>query len=179
MSRIGRMPIAIPAGVTVDIAENNHVTVKGPKGTLEKTLPTEMEIKVEGEEVVVTRPNDLKKMKSLHGLTRSLIQNMVTGVTEGYQNAVDELKNLFKDNYPGLEILESYDIALISNAFVFHVERGIIKDVDEDEGKEEKASLSIVRYILDINSMENYFLDENIEIESFDEGDVILTTKLH
>ena len=76
MSRIGRMPIAIPAGVTVDIAENNHVTVKGPKGTLEKTLPTEMEIKVEGEEVVVTRPNDLKKMKSLHGLTRSLIQNM-------------------------------------------------------------------------------------------------------
>ena len=89
MSRIGRMPIAIPAGVTVDIAENNHVTVKGPKGTLEKTLPTEMEIKVEGEEVVVTRPNDLKKMKSLHGLTRSLIQNMVTGVTEGYQKTLE------------------------------------------------------------------------------------------
>jgi large subunit ribosomal protein L6 len=83
------MPIAIPAGVTVDIAENNHVTVKGPKGTLEKTLPTEMEIKVEGEEVVVTRPNDLKKMKSLHGLTRSLIQNMVTGVTEGYQKTLE------------------------------------------------------------------------------------------
>ncbi len=110
------------------------------------------------------------------GLTRGKLN-----VTEGYQNAVDELKNLFKDNYPGLEILESYDIALISNAFVFHVERGIIKDADEDEGKgkEEKASLSIVRYILDINSMENYFLDENIEIESFDEGVVILTTKLH
>ena len=89
MSRIGRMPIAIPAGVTVDIAENNHVTVKGPKGTLEKTLPTEMEIKVEGEEVVVTRPNDLKKMKSLHGLTRSLIQNMVTGVTDGYQKTLE------------------------------------------------------------------------------------------
>ena len=89
MSRIGRMPIAVPAGVTVEIAENNHVTVKGPKGTLEKTLPTEMEIKVEGEEVVVTRPNDLKKMKSLHGLTRSLIQNMVTGVTEGYQKTLE------------------------------------------------------------------------------------------
>ncbi len=89
MSRIGRMPIAIPAGVTVDVAENNHVTVKGPKGTLEKTLPTEMEIKVEGEEVVVTRPNDLKKMKSLHGLTRSLIQNMVTGVTDGYQKTLE------------------------------------------------------------------------------------------
>ena len=60
MSRIGRMPIAVPAGVTVEIAENNHVTVKGPKGTLERTLPSEMDIKLEGEEVVVTRPNDLK-----------------------------------------------------------------------------------------------------------------------
>ena len=89
MSRIGRMPIAIPAGVTVDIAENNHVTVKGPKGTLERTLPTEMEIKVEGSEVVVTRPNDLKKMKSLHGLTRTLINNMVVGVTEGYTKTLE------------------------------------------------------------------------------------------
>ena len=83
MSRIGRMPIAVPAGVTVEIAENNHVTVKGPKGTLERTLPSEMDIKLEGEEVVVTRPNDLKKMKSLHGLTRTLIHNMVNGV--GYR----------------------------------------------------------------------------------------------
>ena len=85
MSRIGRLPVAIPAGVTVEIAENNKVTVKGPKGTLERELPTEMSIKLEGEEVVVTRPNDLKKMKSLHGLTRTLINNMVVGVTEGYQ----------------------------------------------------------------------------------------------
>lgn len=89
MSRIGRMPIAVPAGVTVDIAENNHVTVKGPKGTLEKTLPIEMEITLEGAEVIVKRPNDLKKMKSLHGLTRSLIQNMVTGVTEGYKKTLE------------------------------------------------------------------------------------------
>ncbi|MBQ1901484.1 MAG: 50S ribosomal protein L6 [Lachnospiraceae bacterium] len=89
MSRIGRMPIAVPAGVTVDIAENNHVTVKGPKGTLEKSLPTEMTIKLEGSEVIVTRPNDLKKMKSLHGLTRSLLQNMVTGVTEGYEKKLE------------------------------------------------------------------------------------------
>ena len=84
MSRIGRMPIAIPAGDTVEVAENNKVTVKGPKGTLERVLPAEMEIKVEGTEAVVTRPNDLKKMKSLHGLTRTLINNMVVGVTAGY-----------------------------------------------------------------------------------------------
>ena len=89
MSRIGRMPIAIPAGVTVDIAENNKVTVKGPKGTLERVLPAEMDIKVEGSEVVVTRPNDLKKMKSLHGLTRTLINNMVIGVNEGYEKKLE------------------------------------------------------------------------------------------
>ena len=89
MSRIGRLPVAIPAGVTVEIAENNKVTVKGPKGTLERELPTEMSIKVEGEEVVVTRPNDLKKMKALHGLTRTLINNMVVGVTEGYQKVLE------------------------------------------------------------------------------------------
>ena len=81
MSRIGRHPVAVPAGVEVKIAENNVVTVKGPKGTLEKALPTEMSIKLEDGQVVVTRPNDLKKMKSLHGLTRTLIQNMVIGVS--------------------------------------------------------------------------------------------------
>ena len=89
MSRIGRMPIAIPAGVTVAIAENNKVTVKGPKGTLERVLPSEMIIQVEGAEIIVTRPNELKKMKSLHGLTRTLIANMVTGVTEGYQKILE------------------------------------------------------------------------------------------
>ena len=89
MSRIGRHPVAIPAGITVEIAENNVVTVTGPKGTLVRELPVEMEIKKEGDEVVVTRPNDLKKMKSLHGLTRTLINNMVIGVTEGYQKVLE------------------------------------------------------------------------------------------
>ena len=89
MSRIGRMPIAVPAGVTVDIAENNQVTVKGPKGTLVRVLPEEMDIKLEGEEIIVSRPNDLKKMKSLHGLTRTLINNMVVGVTEGYSKELE------------------------------------------------------------------------------------------
>lgn len=89
MSRIGRLPVAIPAGVTVEVAANNVVTVTGPKGTLVKELPVEMEIKVEGEEVVVTRPSDLKKMKSLHGLTRTLINNMVVGVTNGYEKVLE------------------------------------------------------------------------------------------
>ena len=89
MSRIGRMPVAITAGVTVTIAENNLVTVKGPKGTLERELPVEMNIKEEDGHIVVTRPNDLKKMKSLHGLTRTLINNMIHGVTEGYEKVLE------------------------------------------------------------------------------------------
>ena len=89
MSRIGRLPIDIPQGVEVKIEEGNKVTVKGPKGTLEKCLPVEMTIKQEDNQVVVTRPNDLKKMKSLHGLTRSLIANMITGVSEGYEKKLE------------------------------------------------------------------------------------------
>ena len=89
MSRIGRMPIAVPAGVTVDIAENNKVTVKGPKGTLERVLPKEMEMKLEGDIITVCRPNDLKKMKSLHGLTRTLVNNMIVGVTAGYEKVLE------------------------------------------------------------------------------------------
>jgi large subunit ribosomal protein L6 len=89
MSRIGKLPIAVPAGVTVDIAENNKVTVKGPKGTLERVLPAEMEIKLEDGVITVSRPNDLKKMRSLHGLTRTLINNMVVGVTAGYEKKLE------------------------------------------------------------------------------------------
>ena len=89
MSRIGRMPIAIPAGVTVDIAENNKVTVKGPKGTLERVIVPEMELKMEDGQLTVARPNDLKRMKSLHGLTRTLIHNMIVGVTDGYEKVLE------------------------------------------------------------------------------------------
>lgn len=89
MSRIGRMPVAIPAGVTVTIAEGNVVTVKGPKGTLERALAPELTIKEEDGQIIVTRPNDLKRMKSLHGLTRTLINNMIVGVTAGYTKTLE------------------------------------------------------------------------------------------
>ena len=89
MSRIGRMPVAIPAGVTVTIAEGNKVTVKGPKGTLERELPVELTIEEKDGHVIVSRPNDLKRMKSLHGLTRTLIHNMVEGVEKGYEKVLE------------------------------------------------------------------------------------------
>ena len=89
MSRIGRAPIAVPAGVEVKIEDNNVVTVKGPKGTLTQQLHPNMTIKQEGTELHVTRPNDLKENRSLHGLTRSLLHNMVVGVTDGFKKTLD------------------------------------------------------------------------------------------
>ena len=88
MSRIGRKPINIPAGVEVKI-DGSCVTVKGPKGTLSQTFQPSMNIAVEGAEIVVTRPNDEKQNRALHGLTRTLINNMVIGVTEGFKKELD------------------------------------------------------------------------------------------
>lgn len=84
MSRVGRLPIAIPAGVTVTVTPDNVVTVKGPKGELTKAMSTEINIAIEENQVVVTRPSDVKEHRALHGLTRALINNMVVGVTNGY-----------------------------------------------------------------------------------------------
>ena len=89
MSRIGRMPVAIPAGVEVNIANGNLVTVKGPKGTLTQQLSPVMTLKQEGAEIHITRPNDEKENRALHGLTRALLHNMVVGVTEGYKKELD------------------------------------------------------------------------------------------
>ena len=89
MSRIGRMPITVPAGVTVTIAEDNFVTVKGPKGELKKQLHGDMIIKQDGAVIEVQRPSEIKKHKALHGLTRTLLNNMVVGVTEGFKKELE------------------------------------------------------------------------------------------
>ena len=89
MSRVGRLPIAIPAGVTVTVTPDNVVTVKGPKGELVKAMHKDITIAVEDNQVVVTRPSDAKEHRALHGLTRALVNNMVTGVTQGFQKTLE------------------------------------------------------------------------------------------
>ena len=89
MSRIGRAPIAIPAGVEIKVEDNNVVTVKGPKGTLTQQFNPNMTISMDAGVLHVTRPNDAKENRALHGLTRTLIHNMVVGVTEGFKKELD------------------------------------------------------------------------------------------
>ncbi|MFL0266480.1 50S ribosomal protein L6 [Candidatus Clostridium radicumherbarum] len=89
MSRIGKLPVAIPTGVNVTITPDNVVTVKGPKGQLVKAMSTKVNIALENNSIVVTRNNDEKEQKALHGLTRALVNNMVTGVTTGYQKTLE------------------------------------------------------------------------------------------
>ena len=89
MSRIGRMPITVPAGVTVNVADGNVVTVKGPKGELTRALRAEMIINQEGSTITVERPSDDKLHRSLHGLTRTLLNNMIVGVTDGFKKELD------------------------------------------------------------------------------------------
>ena len=89
MSRIGRMPVAIPANVTVTIADGNVVTVKGPLGELAQTFHAELTIAQDGDKILVTRPNDEKENRALHGLTRTLLNNMVVGVTKGFEKKLE------------------------------------------------------------------------------------------
>lgn len=89
MSRIGRAPITVPAGVTVTVGDNNLITVKGPKGTLTHTAPAAMKVAVDGAVVTVSRPDDEAENRALHGLTRTLIHNMVEGVSKGYEKKLE------------------------------------------------------------------------------------------
>ena len=88
MSRVGRMPIEIPAGVTVDL-QGQHITVKGPKGELSRDIHEDIKVAVEGNEILVTRPSDNKNHRALHGLTRALVANMVTGVHDGFSKKLE------------------------------------------------------------------------------------------
>jgi len=105
MSRIGRNPITVPAGVEITIDENNHVTVKGPKGTLERTLAPSMKIELNEGVLTVARPNDNKESRSLHGLTRTLLANMVEGVTNGFKRELSVQGVGYKVNKDGSKLI--------------------------------------------------------------------------
>ena len=105
MSRIGRMPITVPAGVTVTVGENNYVTVTGPKGTLAQQLNSRVTITQNGTEIVVTRPTDEKEDRSVHGLTRALLNNMVVGVTAGYSKKLEVIGVGYKVAMQGTKLV--------------------------------------------------------------------------
>lgn len=126
MSRVGRLPVALPQGVTVTVDSNNVVTVKGSKGTLTKEMSKVINIAVEDNQVVVTRPNDEKEVRSLHGLTRALVNNMVVGVSEGYKKTLDIVGVGYKVAKQGKKVVLSVGF---SHPVEFEEENGITLDV--------------------------------------------------
>ncbi len=128
MSRIGRAPITIPAGVTVDIAEGNVVTVKGPKGTLTQTFNARMSIKLEAGVLTVTRPTDEKEDRAAHGLTRTLLNNMVVGVTNGYEKKLEIVGVGYKAEKRGTKLVLSLGY---SHPVSFEEGNGVTFDVPD------------------------------------------------
>ncbi len=136
MSRIGRMPVEIPAGVTMTVAEGNVVTVKGKLGTLTETFHPRMTITVEGNQALVARPTDEKEDRSLHGLTRALLHNMVVGVTEGYSKKLEIVGVGYKVVKQGKTIQLYLGHSLMPNGqpqakFCISEENGITFDVPD------------------------------------------------
>ena len=136
MSRIGRMPVAIPAGVTVTVSDENVVTVKGKLGELTEKFSPRMTIKVEGAEIHVTRPTDEKEDRSLHGLTRALLHNMVVGVTEGFSKKLEIVGVGYKVVKQGKTIQLYLGHSLVSTGlpqakFCLTEENGITFDVPD------------------------------------------------
>jgi large subunit ribosomal protein L6 len=138
MSRIGKKPINIPAGVTVDVSAHNVVTVKGPKGTLTQDVNPDITLKVEDSQLVLTRPTESKRHKSLHGLYRSLINNMVVGVTEGYKKDLELVGVGYKATNQGqvLELSLGY-----SHSIYFALPAEISVKTETPKGKNPLVSL--------------------------------------
>ncbi len=153
MSRIGRLPVAIPAGVTVKVDENNLVTVKGPKGELSQQIHPDMKIEIEGATLSVNRPSDDKMHRSLHGLSRTLINNMVIGVTAGYQKALDVVGVGYRAQMQGknlvLTIGYSHPVEMVPvNGIAFECptpNKIIVKGIDKQLVGEIAANVRSVR----------------------------------
>jgi len=132
MSRIGKLPISIPAGVTVSVNNDNVVTVKGPKGELTQNVNTDIKISVEGSELTVTRPSDEKQLRAYHGLYRSLLNNMIIGVSEGYRKELELVGVGYRANANGqlLELALGY-----THPIVIQLPKEIILETKAEKNK--------------------------------------------
>jgi large subunit ribosomal protein L6 len=132
MSRVGKSPIPVPAGVTITVSENNLVTVKGPKGELQQAVDTDIKIVQEGAELLVQRPTDQKRHKALHGLYRALLNNMVVGVTTGYKIE----QELVGVGYRATNTGNTLDLVLgFSHHYVFELPKEIKVSTTAEKGK--------------------------------------------
>ena len=126
MSRIGKQPVTIPSGVTVTVGD--EITVKGPKGTLTQKIVPHVDVKVEGAEVLVTRHNDSKPSRSMHGLMRSLVDNMVTGVTKGFEKKLQVIGVGYRADVKGSKLVMNLGY---SHPIEFDIPQGISIEADK------------------------------------------------
>ncbi|HEX3245741.1 MAG TPA: 50S ribosomal protein L6 [Chloroflexota bacterium] len=153
MSRIGRMPIDVPSGVEVSIGENNHVVVKGPRGTLARTLDANLQFVREDGSIVVARPNDERRSRSMHGLSRTLLANMVTGVTSGFEKRLEITGTGYRAQGGGtaltLQMGFSHPVQVAApDGITFEVEgttRVIVKGIDKEVVGQVAANIRKVR----------------------------------
>ena len=153
MSRIGRLPVVIPAGVTVTMSDGNVITVKGPKGELTKKLHKDMIIKQEGAAIIVERPSDNREHRSLHGLTRALINNMVVGVTAGYSKTLEMVGTGYRASVAGkeltIEIGFSHPVKLVAeNGISFECpaqNKIVVKGIEKDRVGQIAADIRKIR----------------------------------
>jgi len=153
MSRIGKLPISIPSGVTITVGDNNAVTVKGPKGELCANLCPDMELKLEDGKLNVLRPSDAKAHRALHGLTRSLLNNMVVGVTNGFQKNLEIVGVGYRAQLQGqnlvLNVGYSHPVEIVPPAGIsFEVPaptKIIVKGIDKQKVGQMAAEIRIVR----------------------------------
>lgn len=143
MSRIGKLPIALPDGVTVNVAENNHVTVKGPKGQLDLQVDPDISVEQQDGELLVTRPTDQKRHRSLHGLTRSLVANMVQGVTEGYTKELEVIGVGYRAEATKVGSLDVLELALgFSHPIYFVPPEGVQVEATTVRGQNPRVRIS-------------------------------------
>lgn len=143
MSRIGKLPVSIPEKVTVDVAKNNTITVKGPKGELSFQADADMTVKVEDGDVIVERPTDQKRHRAFHGLTRSLIANMVQGVTEGYQKELEVIGVGYRADAKKLAGMDVLELALgFSHPIYFVPPEGIVFEAETVRGQNPRIKIT-------------------------------------